>query len=384
MSFLSNNPISREINRERVFGLDILRALAIFFVLMGHGSLFMPMRFQVLQWMLIPIDAVSLFFVLSGFLIGRILIDTFSKREIGIRTVVVFWSRRWLRTLPAYFAMLLLLAVVYQKFDKSFLLKYALFIQNFKTPLPEWFAESWSLTIEEWFYLLTPMVLFVLIKIAKLKTPHAFLVMCLGFMIVFPAFRLYRYFHMSLPLQHRVWDFYFRMQVVTRLDAIMYGVFGAYIYRYYRQVWEQQKKKRAIIGTIIILVNRCIAYYFAITQVGALYNSVFCFCVDSIAILMLMPYFESLKKGKGKIGKVVTFISVISYSLYLVNFALVSLWIMYIFPHFGLTGNSYYAMKYGVYWIISFVLAVCLYLAVEYPYLQFRDKFIEVDHRKID
>ena len=59
----------------RIIGFDLLRSIAIFYVFWGHGEILVPNE---LKWiysipMIIPFEGVSLFFVLSGFLIGVIL-----------------------------------------------------------------------------------------------------------------------------------------------------------------------------------------------------------------------------------------------------------------------------------------------------------------------
>ena len=65
----------------RVYGLDILRAFAILFVVYGHGCFILGKMVDP-KWIVFPIfDGVSLFFVLSGFLIGGILIRTLERHE---------------------------------------------------------------------------------------------------------------------------------------------------------------------------------------------------------------------------------------------------------------------------------------------------------------
>ena len=57
---------------KRIYGLDILRALAILFVVFAHSTSFVPKSLKIFYWHL-QYDGVSVFFVLSGFLIGKIL-----------------------------------------------------------------------------------------------------------------------------------------------------------------------------------------------------------------------------------------------------------------------------------------------------------------------
>jgi len=89
-----------ELQRNR--WLDVCRALAITLVVFSHGrrllTPFVP-SLDVLKFG--GFLGVELFFVLSGFLIGRILLSHL-QRESTFSWVPKFWVRRWARTLPAY------------------------------------------------------------------------------------------------------------------------------------------------------------------------------------------------------------------------------------------------------------------------------------------
>src|ERR1700722_16417443 len=96
----------------RNYGLDLLRAAAIGLVLISHFSLVFVGLFDpnpVVQ----PAGflGVELFFVLSGFLIGQILLRTVLVSPV-LPTVKIFWSRRWFRTLPAYYVVITILLVL--------------------------------------------------------------------------------------------------------------------------------------------------------------------------------------------------------------------------------------------------------------------------------
>ena len=83
--------------RERVFGLDFLRALAILLVLVAHASfMFLPLTHRLEAWWMLGHLGVELFFVLSGFLIGAILAELAAAEPFPLGR---FWMRRWLRTL---------------------------------------------------------------------------------------------------------------------------------------------------------------------------------------------------------------------------------------------------------------------------------------------
>lgn len=160
-------------NQNRIFGLDLLRAFAIFCTVYGHAVLLVPEKFRSYHNVLVSaIDGVAIFFVLSGYLIGGILLKSIYNKEATFK-ISIFWMRRWMRTLPAYFFILILLIVIFAlkgELDNQFFY-YFLFGQNLFHVKSGFFAESWSLAIEEWFYLLFPVcisiILFLGIKLKK-------------------------------------------------------------------------------------------------------------------------------------------------------------------------------------------------------------------------
>ena len=145
----------------RNLGLDVVRATAILSVLIGHYAppylsmlgVHDPARFSGPAAYL----GVELFFVLSGFLIGRILFGIAHTRPTP-GALLVFLTRRWMRTLPLYLAWIALLwaFLPYDHQSLGEVLRYVTLTQNLDRPMPinNWFAVSWSLTVEEWFYLL--------------------------------------------------------------------------------------------------------------------------------------------------------------------------------------------------------------------------------------
>ncbi len=81
------NFLKIDLNPKRIYGLDILRALAILFVVVGHGKYLLPQELRFYSKIL-ALDGVSIFFVLSGFLIGGILIRLFEENHINKKLLV--------------------------------------------------------------------------------------------------------------------------------------------------------------------------------------------------------------------------------------------------------------------------------------------------------
>jgi peptidoglycan/LPS O-acetylase OafA/YrhL len=143
--------ISEATHKQRSFGLDLIRAVAISMVLIAHGvSLHgVPLLGDLTS-------GVDLFFVLSGFLIGRIYFQSSSRSGFSL---LGFWRARWWRTLPPYLAALALswALALHPGIRPPLEIRatYLLFLQNYTGIFG--FTPSWSLCVEEHFYLLLPL-----------------------------------------------------------------------------------------------------------------------------------------------------------------------------------------------------------------------------------
>jgi peptidoglycan/LPS O-acetylase OafA/YrhL len=137
--------------------LDTLRATAISAVVVYHVVAMSPEPLAIAEWTRFGALGVDLFFVLSGWLIGKLYWR--ERVEHGRVQLLRFWQRRWWRTLPAYYAALALswLAVFVSR-REPFDWRYLVFLQNYRDEMP-YFLVSWSLCIEEHFYLLLPLLL---------------------------------------------------------------------------------------------------------------------------------------------------------------------------------------------------------------------------------
>jgi peptidoglycan/LPS O-acetylase OafA/YrhL len=204
----------------RSLGLDLMRATAILMVLANHWASHFGYWFA---FQVPPVaDAigdtgVEIFFALSGFLIGRILIGIAAARPTW-SDFRIFMARRAIRTLPLYFLWLALLLAVFPPTQDALVtaLRCLTLSQNLFADMPGdyFYAVTWSLTIEEWFYLLFGALLLILAR--RIGGARA-LSWCLALFLLVPL-------ALRLGYQER------GPLVFLRIDEIAYGVLMARLY----------------------------------------------------------------------------------------------------------------------------------------------------------
>lgn len=359
-----------DINYEkRVYGLDIFRAIAITVVVMTHGRIIANGLFDFMPF--IPwLDGVELFFVLSGFLIGSILIKiAYNNNGLSPASLLNFWKRRWFRTLPNYYLILLTnIALVYWGILGGNLeevnYKFFLFIHNFTEASFNFYWESWSLSIEEHIYLWLPITMLLLAKLLPIK--QGILITIILFII---APLLYRMYIASPDITtYHGWDVTFRKAVITRLDAITYGVLAAYVKFFYPKVWHKYPNQCFILGLIISMIAIYIPRVYE-----QFYAQTFAFSIVSIGAMFLLPKADSIQSFNNNfVGRLVTHISIISYSMYLINLSIV---IQLLSKYFEVSTTGEIILRYSLYWIITIVLSTLIYKFYEKPFLKLRDRF---------
>lgn len=364
-------------SRDRIFGLDLLRTIAVLEVVYYHGTYLKTTgdhwwyrAFAQVGPNWIPVDGVTWFFVLSGFLIGRILLNAVIGQEFGMRSVVEFWWRRWFRTLPNYFLVLAALVVVsLQSPGTDPVWKYFLFSQNLAGWHPLFFPEAWSLAVEEWFYLLIPLVLFAATRLRYLDTQRRILICLIGIVVVEAAFRIWRVQTQGY-MESRVWDLELRKQVVTRLDSLAFGVIGAYLSLFNPGLW---RRSGIAFATAMILL-------FVHTRLDGLafYDHYIELTLSPLVVLFMLP-FLSTWHATGRFARAVTFISVISYSMYLLHLTAIQ-WtaLPKLMAAMGQTCGACVTnpwVQYVLYWGITIGASWLLYRYFEKPTTALRDRW---------
>jgi len=300
----------------RSFGLDLVRALAITFVIVAHFARFFdPLGY----W------GVELFFGLSGFLIGQILWRNFSGTDNWtLKHMFNFWSRRWWRTLPNYYLFFVVSLVFYAYVDGSLpsissLLRFVFFGQYLLNHEWGFYGISWSLCIEEWFYLSFPLLLFTLRK-TGLKPSTSF---SISIALFFIASVFLRKFLISIGQQESL-----RTITFARLDSITCGVTVAYINTVLKPALTV-KRAGFVIGIVLLLTPLAVVAVTG-TPFERLYNNSVLLFLLPLGASLILPFVSLLNSSSimyGYLSKVVEKISLWSYSIYLSHIPL--MWSIY-------------------------------------------------------
>lgn len=265
---------------------------------------------------------VMLFFVLSGFLIGTIMFDLLD-RKAPARQWTIFLARRWFRTLPAYYVWLIGLLVPLAYFGPygvtwkegcRVLPFYLTLTQNLGWPMVSgWYGASWSLCVEEWFYIAFPAILLLLLA-CRLPRVMAFGITLAAFFLVPVCWRL------SLPMDVD-WGEVTSKIVPCRFDSIAWGIIAVWLYRRF-DIVKRMHIPMAICGTAIVSIM-----WWSDARPFQLwterFESIAAYDVVGFAYALCMPSMMQLRSLPSLIGPVVRSISTHSYALYLCHLPLV-------------------------------------------------------------
>lgn len=218
--------------------LDGLRGLAVLLVVFLHWVVRLgdarpltrtwPLwarRFADMSWC-----GVDLFFVLSGFLIGGILLD----HRRAPRLLKAFYARRVTRIFPAYFLLIgcVALASLGGPPPENLrgtvpLLAYVFFVQNLWSSAGAmggyWLGPCWSIAIEEQFYLVAPSVI---ARVSAQALKGVLAVSIAGPLVLRTVALFSPDWLRWAPLHISAWDF-----TLCRVDGLAFGVWGAWAMR---------------------------------------------------------------------------------------------------------------------------------------------------------
>lgn len=357
-----------EVDSKRVFGLDALRAFAIFCVMQGHaGFLLSDTTFDGLANLPLP-HGVDIFFILSGFLIGKSFISYLERHDnrIGSTKILTFYARTALRILPNYFFLLLInyLLVRFQVISgntETFpIWRFATFTQNLFTPFWDFYWESWSLPVQWWFYIFFPLLLVMLSRFSK---PKKFIPWLCVFFIIFSI--VYRFSVCNQVTDHFRWDIWMRKTVASRTENIYFGVMAAWAFCFFPKQWNRYAIVGFIVGLALFAVSRIIP-----RNQGTVYTNIVYLTLSALALVLAVPLFSKWKNCKTRFGEFISCVSILSYSMFLTNLCLIVL-MKNVYPN---VLQEHGILVYFLFWPAVLIVSYLLHLLVEKPFIRIRER----------
>ena len=334
--------------KEKIPSLNGLRALSIIFVLIGHVQVNSFKHTDAPGAQI----GVNIFFIISGFLITLLLLK--EENNFGSISLKNFYIRRVIRIFPVYYFILLFYFIL-QLFNVIHLSNFSWitslsYTKYFHYPVDMETEHFWSLSVEEHFYLVWP-VIFYLFR--KYRVHFA-----LAIIIVVPFIRLLS----DISVMH----------LFTRVDSLMWGcLFAIYYGKILRYI--QNKAKILVIFPFFILVaclitKRLIILLFndfknleklAIAFAGS-FGTITNVCIGLIIIISI-NYKENIW-FRFLNNPIINYIGILSYSIYI--------WQQIFFSeHAGV----FSIFPYNI--VLIFIVAALSYNFVELPFLKLKSKF---------
>jgi peptidoglycan/LPS O-acetylase OafA/YrhL len=344
--------------------LDGLRAISILIVIWAHSMWALPASIRDNSMVRLAVgngaNGVAVFFVISGYLITTLLLKEFDKT--GAVSLGRFYFRRAMRIFPPFYAYLCVLGGLWASgilpqhrpsFIASATYMFALF------PFGQGFTifHTWSLSIEELFYLLWPLTLLLANRRRNSKW------IALGLISAMPAIRLALYFFVPTLRGHE------GFMVQGWIDTMMVGCLLAIVNKNPQWVAWRERYLRGWVATILavlyllgtpafglILPHRTEAFYsVTIARTAA------ALCIGGVMVYLIDA--PDSFAGRFLNSPALRHVGILSYSLYL--------W-QQLFVHEDNVARAPFPFNL----LCCFVCAEISYFIIERPFLKLRDAIL--------
>ena len=350
---------------QRSLGLDLLRLLAVVMVIVSHLVMepipdsWMPSLSYVLYY---GTAGVNLFFVLSGFLVSGLLFAEYKRRgEISIKR---FYLRRAWKIYPAFY-LFMTLSYLYCRFglgDKirdRILAREVFFFQNY---VPGYWYHTWSLAVEEHFYLILPLILLFMVKRSGGQNPFA------RIPILVPAIAavvlMLRCLTCYLQPEYNFYTHAFPTHL--RIDGLFIGVMIAYYYHFHSAGFRS-----SLFRWRHVLIGAGAAGLISLRFMGA--SAWFCYtfwslqeCLSAAAILCGVVLCAI---PTNRVIRSLALVGSYSYSIYLWHLAS----IYFVTPR--LRDSVSWEWRAIIYLVSAFVVGIVMANIWELPMLKLRDRW---------
>jgi peptidoglycan/LPS O-acetylase OafA/YrhL len=371
-------------NKVYLPNLNTLRAIAAIMVVVSHielrkGIVGLKGLSTIMNWGGI---GVSLFFVLSGFLITYLLL--LEKNTITSINVKDFYLRRIFRIWPLYF---LIISFVYllipyilpeyyisesSRFSIKSILYNVFFLTNFSLVLkltPLIISTIWSIGIEEQFYIIWPWVM-------RLKE-KSYIKLILFFILIIPMGKIFLIFINKIFHNHFI-EILSKVVTTTRFDCMAIGAFFG-VLAFSKQIKIGKidinynmfcSKKIQIISYLLLFSIFLISHFTTLANPFfnfALYPTLFAICILNLS--------TNPKTIINLENKITNYIGLISYSIYLNHMIVLYL----LFPVLKPLISHYSVIVQGV--IIYPITLVIVFLVSHITYNFYEKQFLKLKHK---
>jgi len=362
---LSSSPMTRN------WRLDVLRAVAAILVIGHHwwdpcpDDSFRTLCISIHRMTSAGWIGVDLFFVLSGFLVAGLL---FAERQrTGRVRVGRFLLRRALRIYPAFYVFLAFIVLVPWLRGHGIpmvpTIGEILFLQNYVGARQ---PHTWSLAVEEHFYLLLGLYVCVLGSAAagsnrlRLLPRHFAAVASIALLLRVANAALYPYSTRTHVTPTHL-----------RLDALFFGVLLAYLFHFDRErLLAAVERRRWLLRSAVV----CFVLPALIWPVShPLIHTIGFTMLSLAAVACVLLAMSAPDSPPGYLSRLLAAIGLYSYSIYLWHFAVRS----YVMPQLALRGWSLgYLGDLAIYTTGSIAVGIAAARLVEIPVLELRDRWI--------
>jgi peptidoglycan/LPS O-acetylase OafA/YrhL len=349
---LSSAPNLKQRNSE----LDFVRGIAILMV-MAHHFWLEPAQHPIFRALQLPghllgQTGVDVFFVLSGFLVGGLLLKEYKRT--GTIQAKRFLLRRGLKIWPAYY-FYILVQVIFRKHPlNTFLVPNLLHLQNY---LGTSLLHTWTLSIEEHFYLL------LALAVAYMASRHwpadrmlkAFLYV-IGAVIVLRCITAYEGWPGASSYTH------------NRLDSLLFGVVLATLFHFFPEKFERiASHKWILVGVTLVGV----AFYALFNSPNVRDSIGFTVLYLAYGAFLLLVYRHSERFKEWRAYKWIAAIGLYSYGIYLWHNSVRDP-LIHVSRHLPdvIRWPSVMVSEYAA----AIILGVVSTLLIEWPFLRIRDR----------
>lgn len=360
----------------RLRTLDILRVVAVLLVMVRHLA---PPAPDMPSWLLTVTSmlirggwiGVDLFFVLSGYLVAGLLFV--EQKRVDRLSVGRFLARRCFKIYPPFYFLVIgsvlaaTLVIPNGQVRGAHLVAELLFVQNY---LPGLWSHTWSLAVEEHFYLLLPVLLAALLMLARRRGEVAdpfrkIPVVFVGVALICLALRL----RLGLTTTYAATTHIFPTHL--RIDSLFLGVVLSY-WRHYRTDWffAMSRRYRALFSAAGML---CLVPAFVIEQETSWFVPSFGLSFVALGAGMLLWGLAGAEPGESRVARAMAFVGARSYSVYLWHIPVLVWGIGAIVAlHPRLTWPQYVI----AYFSGSILVGLAMHAVVEGPMLRLRDRLV--------